>query len=106
MGEQRTEAGATLRLVASEVIFGTLGLFVRLIPLSSTALAASRGILGALFLLAFGPVRCRHQSELWPPPWPANSCSPCRSARASSTNVLLVSCSPRLVIRLRRIYSF
>lgn len=53
MGEQRTEAGATVRLVASEVIFGTLGLFVRLIPLSSTALAASRGILGALFLLAF-----------------------------------------------------
>ena len=53
MGKQRTEAGATLRLVASEVIFGTLGLFVRLIPLSSTALAASRGILGALFLLAF-----------------------------------------------------
>lgn len=53
MGKQRTEAGATLRLVASEVIFGTLGLFVRLIPLSSTALAASRGVLGALFLLAF-----------------------------------------------------
>ncbi len=53
MGEQRTEVGATVRLVASEVIFGTLGLFVRLIPLSSTALAASRGILGALFLLAF-----------------------------------------------------
>ena len=40
-------------LVASEAIFGTLGLFVRLIPLSPTALAASRGILGSLFLMAF-----------------------------------------------------
>lgn len=53
MGHDSTERTATMRLVASEVIFGTLGLFVRLIPLSSTALAAARGILGALFLLAF-----------------------------------------------------
>ena len=48
-----TETTATLRLVASEVIFGTLGLFVRLIPLSSTSLACARGIVGALFLLGF-----------------------------------------------------
>ena len=53
MGSSSKEVQATIRLVASEVIFGTLGLFVRLIPLSPTALAASRGILGALFLLAF-----------------------------------------------------
>ncbi len=53
MGSRSKEVQATIRLVASEVIFGTLGLFVRLIPLSPTALAASRGILGALFLLAF-----------------------------------------------------
>lgn len=39
--------------MASEVIFGTLGLFVRLIPLTPTALAASRGILGALVLLVY-----------------------------------------------------
>ena len=48
-----TERSATIRLVASEVIFGTLGLFVRLIPLAPTALAASRGILGALVLLVY-----------------------------------------------------
>ncbi len=48
-----TERSATIRLVASEVIFGTLGLFVRLIPLTPTALAASRGILGALVLLVY-----------------------------------------------------
>lgn len=46
-------ARATARLVASEVIFGTLGLFVRLLPLSSTALAAARGLFGSLFLLVF-----------------------------------------------------
>ncbi|MBP3892770.1 MAG: EamA family transporter [Atopobiaceae bacterium] len=57
MTERWTESSATLRLVASEVIFGTLGLFVRLIPLSSEALAASRGILGALFLLVFMRLR-------------------------------------------------
>ena len=45
--------GATIRLVASEVIFGTLGLFVRLIPLSSTALACARGIVGSLLLCGF-----------------------------------------------------
>ena len=39
--------------MASEVIFGTLGLFVRLVPLSSTALACARGIVGSLFLLVF-----------------------------------------------------
>ncbi len=52
--EQTTKtsaSGATMRLVASEVIFGTLGLFVRFIPLSPTALAAARGLVGALFLL-------------------------------------------------------
>lgn len=48
-----TERSATIRLAASEVIFGTLGLFVRLIPLAPTALAASRGILGALVLLVY-----------------------------------------------------
>jgi len=48
-----TERGATMRLVASEVIFGTLGLFVRLIPLAPTALAAARGIIGAIVLLVY-----------------------------------------------------
>ncbi len=42
-----------MRLVASEVIFGTLGLFVRFIPLSSTALAVARGLVGSLLLFSF-----------------------------------------------------
>lgn len=57
MAERPTELTATMQLVASEVIFGTLGLFVRFVPLSSTALACARGIMGALFLLVFMRVR-------------------------------------------------
>lgn len=53
------EVAATARLVLSEVIFGTLGLFVRVIPLSSTVLALARGVLGALFLLVFMRLRGR-----------------------------------------------
>ena len=53
MTTRSQEQGATIRLVASEVIFGTLGLFVRLIPLSSTALACARGIVGSLLLYGF-----------------------------------------------------
>lgn len=57
MRGRTTELQATMRLVASEVIFGTLGLFVRFIPLSSTALACARGVMGAAFLLVFMRVR-------------------------------------------------
>jgi len=40
-------------LVSSMLIFGTIGIFRRYIPLSSAFLAFARGILGGLFLLAF-----------------------------------------------------
>lgn len=40
-------------LTVSVVLFGTIGLFVRNIPLPSSAIAAARGILGALVLCAF-----------------------------------------------------
>ena len=53
MTETSTTKGATARLVASVVIFGTLGLFVRHIPLSSEALAMMRGLLGAGFILIY-----------------------------------------------------
>ena len=39
--------------IASMLIFGTIGIFRRSIPLPSAFLAFSRGILGGLFLLAF-----------------------------------------------------
>lgn len=43
---------ARLRLILSMLIFGTIGIFRKLIPLPSGVLAMSRGGIGALFLLA------------------------------------------------------
>ena len=42
-----------LMLVSAMLIFGTIGIFRRFIPLSSGSLAFARGVIGALFLLAF-----------------------------------------------------
>lgn len=41
-----------LNVIISMIIFGTIGIFVRHIPLSSSAIALSRAIIGTLFLLA------------------------------------------------------
>ena len=48
MDDQRTRA--TIELVASLLVFGTLGLFIRLIPLQPTMIALARGLMGAAFL--------------------------------------------------------
>ena len=48
MDDQRTRA--TIELVASLLVFGTLGLFIRLIPLAPTMIALVRGLMGAAFL--------------------------------------------------------
>ena len=42
-----------LKILTSMAIFGTVGIFVRFIPLPSATIAFSRGVLGCLFLLAF-----------------------------------------------------
>lgn len=42
-----------IMIVSSMLVFGTIGVFRRYIPISSAFLAFSRGILGGLFLLAF-----------------------------------------------------
>ena len=49
MNEKRS---ALWRLISSMVIFGTVGVFRRWIPLPSAAVAAARGIVGAGFLAA------------------------------------------------------
>ncbi|MBQ8092564.1 MAG: EamA family transporter [Clostridia bacterium] len=41
------------RLLVSMIIFGTIGLFRRLVPLPSAAIAVSRGLIGGAFLVAF-----------------------------------------------------
>lgn len=53
MKEIQTEnnIGSILRMAGAMLIFGTIGIFRRFIPLSSSLLACIRGIVGALFLL-------------------------------------------------------
>lgn len=48
MNEKRI---ATVKLVASMVIFGTIGIFRRYIPMPSSSLAMLRGIIGSIFLV-------------------------------------------------------
>lgn len=42
-----------LKFLSAMSIFGTVGIFVRAIPISSAAIACFRGVLGCLFLLIF-----------------------------------------------------
>ena len=44
---------AKLELIASMFIFGTIGIFVRHIPLPSSMIALARGFVGAFFVLLF-----------------------------------------------------
>lgn len=53
-------------LIASMLIWGTIGLFRRFIPVSSAFLAFARGVLGGLFLLIFLRLNGKHAS----PPLP------------------------------------
>lgn len=50
-------ARARIMLTATMVIFGTIGIFRRYIPLASSVLAFVRGLVGALFLLAVTALR-------------------------------------------------
>lgn len=50
--------------ILSMLIFGTIGIFRRLIPLPSGILAFSRGILGGLYLLVFITVTKRKKEKL------------------------------------------
>ena len=44
------EKRAQIHFIISMLIFGTIGLFVKFIPLSAGIIASSRGILGGLFI--------------------------------------------------------
>lgn len=50
---KRVEGSARLGLISAMFIFGTIGIFVRYIPLPSSVLALVRGVVGTLFLLLF-----------------------------------------------------
>ena len=53
MDHQSNDRRSVLMIVLSMLIFGTIGIFRRYIPLPSAFLAFSRGILGGLFLVLF-----------------------------------------------------
>ena len=51
------ESGARIRIILSMVIFGTIGIFRRLIPLPSGMIAMMRGLTGSIFLALVMAVR-------------------------------------------------
>ena len=53
MERKENDRKSVLMILSSMLIFGTIGIFRRYIPLSSAFLAFSRGILGGLFIFAF-----------------------------------------------------
>jgi len=48
---------AKLNIILSMLIFGTIGIFVRHVPLPSSVIALVRGVVGTLFLLGFSRLR-------------------------------------------------
>ena len=54
---QKQQTKAILSLITAMLIFGSVGIFRRYIPLPSAAIAAIRGFVGMLFLLGFMAVR-------------------------------------------------
>ena len=56
---EQNRAGSMLMLASSMLIFGTIGIFRRYIPLSSGLLAFARGVIGTAFLFLFARLRKR-----------------------------------------------
>lgn len=52
-----------IQLILSMIIFGTIGIFRRWIPVSSSFLALARGLIGAAFLAIW--MKIRHQKADW-----------------------------------------
>ncbi len=66
MKQQTNDKKSVLMLVTSMLVFGTIGIFRRYIPLSSAFLAFARGILGGVFLLVFMMVRKKRVKQKLP----------------------------------------
>lgn len=62
--EKISEQVGRITMVVSMVIFGTIGIFRRYIPLPSGVIAFARGLVGTLFLLVF--LRIQKQKLDWP----------------------------------------
>lgn len=59
MGVEKNDKKSLVMIVTAMVIYGTIGIFRRYIPLPSAVLAFWRGIIGSSFLLAFVKLRGR-----------------------------------------------
>lgn len=58
------EHKAKSMMILAMLIFGTIGLFVRYIPLPSSVIAVGRGFIGTAFLFIF--IKSKHISLSWP----------------------------------------
>ncbi len=67
MMNKTNDRGSLGMLIASMLIFGTIGVFRRYIPLPSAFLAFARGILGGFFLLVFTRLRGKGITRRLPP---------------------------------------
>ena len=57
MQKNNENVGSLLSLITSMLIFGTIGIFVKFIPLPSEIVAMTRGFIGGACLLVFGLIR-------------------------------------------------
>ena len=66
MNKKQNDPKSLLMLVTSMLIFGSIGIFRRYIPLPSAFLAFARGILGGLFILVYRKLSKRESGEKLP----------------------------------------
>ncbi len=66
MNDRKNDPRSTLMIISSLLIFGTIGIFRRQIPVSSAFLAFFRGILGGVFILAFMKLKHKKLTENLP----------------------------------------
>ena len=63
MENKTNDRRSVIMFISSMLIFGTIGIFRRFIPLSSAFLAFARGILGGLFLFVFVRLKKNYTGE-------------------------------------------
>lgn len=66
MDQKANDRRSVWMIVSSMLIFGTIGVFRRYIPVSSAFLACSRGIIGGLCIPAFAALKRRNAKEKIP----------------------------------------
>ncbi|MBO4819275.1 MAG: EamA family transporter [Firmicutes bacterium] len=66
MSGKNNDRRSVYTFISSMLIFGTIGVLRRYIPLSSALLAFSRGVLGGIFLLVFSRLRKKERDKLPP----------------------------------------